>query len=119
MVTVPKPATSISASRRSTKLGTFSNSTDRHRPSRHSATALTGPAGVSTITIVFGSSIGTMPVSRITVTVQIRFEPDMGTYSVGSMMITPTLQSELTGGVRRFTWRQTLPRGSQSRNRRT
>ena len=118
-MTVPKPATSTAASRRSTKLGTFSNSTDRHRPSRHSATALTGPAGVSTITMVSGSLIGTMPVSRMTVTVQIRFEPDMGTYSVGSMMITPTLQSALIGGVRRLTCRQTLPRGSQSKNRRT
>ena len=30
-------------------------------------------------------------------TVQIRFEPDIGTYSVGSMMITPTSQPALIG----------------------
>ena len=86
---VPKPSTSTMASSRSTKLGTFSNSTERHLPSRHSATALTGPAGVSTITTVSGSFIATAPVSSRTVTVHSRFEPDIGTYSVGSMMITP------------------------------
>ena len=48
--------------------------------------------------MVSGSLIGTMPVSRITVTVQMRFEPDIGTYSVGSMMITPTSQPAVDRG---------------------
>ena len=70
------------------------------------------------MTIVSGSRMVTMPVSSSTVTVQIRFEPDIATYSVGSMMMTPASQSSRVGGVRRLRWRATLPRGSQSRSRR-
>ena len=115
---VPYPATSSGASRRSTKAGTFSNSTARQRPSRHSARARTGPAGVSTVTIVSGSVIATRPASSSTVTVQIRLEPDIATYSVGSMMMTPASQPGCTGGTRRLTWRHTRPRGSHSSRRR-
>src|SRR5919108_103425 len=95
----PMPAISRTASSLSTKQGTLPNSTDRHLPSRHVATALTGPAGVSTITSVVGSLIGTMPVSSATVMVQMKLEPDIGTYSVGSMMMTPKSQSGRVAGT--------------------
>ena len=87
-------------------------------PSRQRARAVTGPAGVSRRTTVSGSSIGTMPVSSSTVTVQMEFEPDIGGYSVGSMMMTPASQSSRVGGTSRLTWRATLPRGSLIRKRR-
>lgn len=67
----------------------MANATRSQRPSRHVAAARTGPAGVSMVSTVSGSVIATMPVSSSTVTVQIKLEPDIGTYSVGSMMITP------------------------------
>ena len=44
------------------------------------------PAGASSVSRVSGSRIGRMPVSRIAVTVQIVLEPDIGGYSVDSMM---------------------------------
>jgi hypothetical protein len=59
-----------------------------------------------------------MPVSKATVTVQIRFEPDMGTNSVGSIVIMPMSQSSRAGGVIRLMCRATLPRGSHSSIRR-
>ena len=101
------------------KLGTLANSTETHFPSRQVARARTGPAAVSTRTIVSGSCICRMPVSRATVTVQIRFEPDIGTNSVGSIVIMPMSQSSRAGGVIRLTWRATLPRGSHNSSRRS
>jgi hypothetical protein len=67
---------------------------------------------------VSGSCIGAIPVSRSTVATHIVLEPDMGGYSVGSMMMAPATQSGRFGGTMRLTWRATLPRGSQRRNRR-
>ena len=46
-------------------------------------------------------------------------EPDIGTYSVGSMMIAPAWQPGVLAGTMMFTWRATLPRGSQISSRRT
>ena len=43
---------------------------------------------------------------------QIVFEPDMGGYSVGSMMMNPASQSGRVAGTTRFAWQATLPRGS-------
>src|SRR5579871_5481768 len=118
-LTTPRPATSSCASSRSTNEGTFSSSTDTHLPSRQDARATTGPPGASIRTTVSGSCMGTMPVSSSTVATQIRLEPELGTYSVGSMMITPVAHPGVTGGISRFTCRQTLPRGSHSSSRRT
>jgi hypothetical protein len=56
-------------------------------PSRHAARISTTPAGASSRSTVSGSSIGTRPVSSSTVATQIVFEPDIGGYSVGSMMM--------------------------------
>src|SRR3546814_17723269 len=66
------------ASRCIRKAGTLRKDTRRHLPSAHSAATRTRPAGVSTQSRVTGSIIGTMPVSSATVTVQIRFDPDIG-----------------------------------------
>ena len=107
------------ASSLSTKHGTLPNSTDTHLPSRHCATALTGPAGVSTVTSVAGSRIGTIPVSSATVTVQIKLEPDIGTYSVGSMMMTPKSHSGRVAGTMKLRCRATDPRGSHISSLRT
>ena len=78
---------------RSAKHGTLVNSTDSQRPSRHVARASTTPPGASSRTTVSGSCIGSMPVSSSTVVVQIVLEPDIGGYSVGSMMMKPASQS--------------------------
>ena len=43
-----------------------------------------------------------MPVSSSTVAVQIVFEPDIGGYSVGSMMMNPASQSVRVAGTTRF-----------------
>ena len=83
-------------------------------PSAQRATTFTGPAGVSTVNSVTGDFIGTIPVSSATVTVQIKLEPDIGTYSVGSMMMTPISQSGRVGGTMKLTCRATLPRGSHT-----
>ena len=55
-----------------------------------------------------------MPVSSSTVAVQIVFDPDIGGYSVGSMMMKPASQSGRVAGTTRFAWQATLPRGSCS-----
>ena len=51
------------------------------------------PAGASSRRVVSGSRISTIPVSSSTVATQIAFEPDIGGYSVGSMMMNPASQS--------------------------
>ena len=61
---------------------------------------------------VVGSVIGTIPVSSSTVAMHMVFEPDIGGYSVGSMMIAPATQSGRVEGTMRLTWRATEPRGS-------
>ncbi len=47
---------------------------------------------------------------------QIAFEPDMGGYSVGSMMMKPASQPGTVAGTIRFAWQATLPRGSRRRS---
>src|SRR5579884_4128781 len=49
---------------------------------------------------------------------QIKLDPELGTYYVGSMMITPASALGSTGGTRRLTCLHTLPRGSHSKRRR-
>ena len=56
---------------------------------------------------VSGSCIGTMPVSSSTVAMHMVLEPDMGGYSVGSMMMAPATQSGRVGGTIRLTCRAT------------
>ena len=116
---MPRPSTSSGASSRSAKHGTFVNSTDSQRPSRQVARTSTTPPGASSRTIVSGSCIGSMPVSSSTVTTQIVFEPDIGGYSVGSMMMKPASQSSRVDGTIRFACAATLPRGSRSSRRRS
>jgi len=74
----PSPSTSSLAPRCVTKHGTFVNWTRSTLPSRQRASIGTGPAGVSRVSVVTGSRIGSMPVSSRTVTVQIVFDPDIG-----------------------------------------
>ncbi len=101
-VTVPIPSTSSAASSRSTKHGTFVNSTLSHRPSRQRARTSTTPPGASRRRTVSGSCISSMPVSSRTVVVQIVFEPDIAGYSVGSMMMKPASQSARVAGTTRL-----------------
>ena len=61
-----------------TKHGTLVNCTRSTLPSRQRASTGTGPAGVSSVSVVTGSRIGSMPVSSRTVTVQMVLEPDIG-----------------------------------------
>ncbi len=77
-------------------------STLSQRPSRQAARASTTPPGASSRSTVSGSCISTMPVSRSTVAVQIELEPDIGGYSVGSMMMKPASQSGRVGGTIRL-----------------
>ena len=49
---------------------------------------------------------------------QIAFEPDIGGYSVGSMMMKPASQSARADGTIRLAWQATLPRGSCRSSRR-
>src|SRR3954451_4526788 len=114
-----RPSTSSAASRANTNAGTFFNVTETHLPSRHSATMSTGPAGMSRRNLVSGSTIGMTPVSNNTVEMHIVFDPDIGGYSVGSMMMAPAAQSSRVDGTMRLTWRATDPRGSQINMRRT
>lgn len=76
------------------------------------------PPGMSSLKRVSGSFNGTMPVSSSTVATQIVLEPDIGGYSVGSMMMAPATQSSRVEATRRLTCRATLPRGSQISMRR-
>jgi hypothetical protein len=76
---VPSPGTSTCRSSANTKAGTLSKVTLTHLPSRHSAVTGTSPAGASSVSLVTGSVIGSMPVSSRAVTVQIVFVPDIGT----------------------------------------
>ena len=78
------------------------NSTLSQRPSRQAARTSTTPPGASSRRTVSGTDIGRMPVSSSTVAVQIVFEPDIGGYSVGSMMMNPASQSGLVAGTTRF-----------------
>jgi hypothetical protein len=68
----------MTAPRCVTKHGTFVNCTRSTLPPRQRASTGTGPAGVSSVRDVTGSRIGSMPVSRRTVTVQMVFDPDIG-----------------------------------------
>ena len=72
-------------------------STLSQRPSRQPPGTSTTPPGASSRSTVSGSRISTMPVSSSTVAVQIVFEPDIGGYSVGSMMMKPASQSARGG----------------------
>ena len=112
-VTVPSPSTSTGASIRSAKHGTFVSSTLSHLPPLHLARTSTRPAGASRLNVVSGSCISTIPVSSSTVATQIVFDPDMGGYSVGSMMMKPAAQSARREGTTRFACTATLPRGSR------
>ena len=85
-VTVPTPATSTGASRCWTNAGTLRNFTWRTRPPSQRQVTSMSPAGASSVRRVSGSRMGRMPVSRMAVTVQIVLEPDIGGYSVDSMM---------------------------------
>src|SRR3954465_4049091 len=113
LIVSARPSTSSGASSANTNAGTFFNVTDTHLPSRHSATMSTGPAGMSRRNLVSGSVIGTTPVSNSTVAMHIVLEPDIGGYSVGSMMIAPATQSSRVDGTSKLTCRATEPRGSQ------
>ena len=70
------------------------------------------PAGASRVSRVSGSRIGRMPVSRIAVTVQIVLEPDIGGYSVDSMMTYPSAAFGLREGRTRLALWTAAPRGS-------
>ena len=59
------------------------------------------------------------PVSSATVMVQMRLEPDIGTYSVGSMMMTPKSQSGRVAGTMKLRCRAPDPRGSHMSRLRT
>ena len=50
---------------------------------------------------------------------QIVFEPDIGGYSVGSMMMKPASQSARVAGTTRLACTATLPRGSRRSSRRS
>jgi hypothetical protein len=77
--TLPSPATSTGRWRCKTNDGTLRKRTRTHRPPRHSAVTRTNPPGVSSVSTVSGSRIGSMPVSSSAVTVPIVLEPDIGT----------------------------------------
>ena len=101
-VTVPSSGTSIGTSSASTKAGTFVNVTRRTLPPSQSARTFTRPAGASRTSSVTGSTIGTMPVSSATVTVQIVLEPDIIAYSVCSITMKPRSASGWPGGTIRL-----------------
>jgi hypothetical protein len=90
------------------------NSTLSQRPSLQTARTSITPPGASNRSTVSGSRISTAPVSSSTVAVQIVFEPDIGGYSVGSMMMKPASQPGCVAGTTRLAWQATLPRGSRS-----
>ena len=85
------------------RIGELRRLIDLHLPSSHWAVTSMTPPGISSLKRVTGSCIGTMPVSRRTVATQIVFDPDIGGYSVGSMMIAPATQSGEIGGTIRLT----------------
>ena len=85
-VTDPRVGTSIVASRCSTNAGTLRNVTPVTRPPSTVASTSTMPAGVSSTRCVTGSIARTMPVSSSTVTTQMVLVPDIGGYSVCSMI---------------------------------
>ena len=72
------------------------------------------PAGVSRVSSVTGSTAATMPVSMSAVTVQMVFVPDMGGYSVCSMITNPASASGCVGGSTRLQFAAGYPRGSRS-----
>src|SRR6266480_6834005 len=90
----PRSATSSEVSSVSAKHGTLVSSTLSQRPSRQAACTSMTPAGASSRNVVSGSRMATIPVSRRTVATQIVFDPDIGGYSVGSMMMNPASQSD-------------------------
>lgn len=83
---VPSPSTSTCVSRWSAKAGTLVNSTCFTLPFSQRQRTSIMPAGASMRSNVSGSFIGTIPVSSATVATQMVFEPDMGGYSVLSIM---------------------------------
>ena len=60
------------------------------------------PAGVSSVSLVMGSSEGTMPVSISAVVTQIVLVPDIGGYSTCSMITKPASASGRVGGRMRL-----------------
>ena len=66
-------------------------------PSLQSAVTSIMPPGASSIIVVCGSVIGTMPVSSSTVATHIEFEPDIGGVSCGSITIQPVDRPRVLG----------------------
>ena len=64
----------------------------------------TSPAGVSRVSSVTGSAMGTSPVSSSAVTTQMVLVPDMGGYSTCSRMMKPASASGRVGGNRICSW---------------
>ena len=87
-----------------------------HRPSLQLATIFISPPGASKVRWVSGSVIGSIPVSRRAVAVQIVLEPDMGGYSLASMIIKPASASACVGGTIKFAELVAATRGSFKRN---
>src|SRR5271170_280822 len=111
----PRPSTSSGASSLSTNEGTFWTWMRSALPSRQSATTSIKPPGASSVSRVWGSCIGRMPLSSKTVATQIEFDPDIGGVSSGSMMMKPIWARGSFGGTSRLKCRNTPPRGSLSR----
>ena len=84
--TVPRPGTSIGASRCVANAGTLRNVTPVTLPPSQVARTRIRPAGASSTSSVTGSVIGSMPVSRSTVTTQMVLVPDIPGYSTCSMI---------------------------------
>ena len=83
-------------------------------PSSTVAVTRTRPAGVSRFSSVTGSSAGTIPVSMSTVVTQIVFVPDMGGYSVCSMITKAASAAGSVGGSSRLQLAAGYPRGSRN-----
>jgi hypothetical protein len=92
----------MTASRWVANAGTFRNVTPVTLPPAQSARTPIRPAGVSRVNVVTGSVIGSMPVSRRTVTTHIVFVPDMPGYSTCSMITNPASASGRVGGRMRL-----------------
>ena len=97
----------------------MSRATRSQRPSRQVARAVTSPAGVSSTTVVSGSSMVTMPVSRRTVVTQMLLEPDMAWAWSAWRTRKAASASGRVGGSSRLTLICRQPRGSWITNRRS
>ncbi len=78
---------------------TLRNDTLVTLPSRQSARMPISPAGASRVISVTGSTMGRIPVSSNAVTTQIVLLPDIGGYSLCSMMMKPASASGLFDGT--------------------